>query len=41
MRHDAIVIDGGHNGLVCAACLTRAVVKPLVAGRRSGMRYAV
>jgi phytoene dehydrogenase-like protein len=33
--HDAIIIGGGHNGLVCAAYLARAGMKPLVLERRS------
>jgi len=33
--HDAIVIGGGHNGLVCAAYLARSGLKPLVLERRS------
>jgi phytoene dehydrogenase-like protein len=34
MRHDAIVIGGGHNGLVCAAYLAKHGLKPLVLERR-------
>src|SRR5690349_21388543 len=34
-RSDAIVIGGGHNGLVCAAYLARHGLKPLVLERRS------
>jgi phytoene dehydrogenase-like protein len=33
--HDAMIIGGGHNGLVCAAYLARAGMKPLVLERRS------
>lgn len=32
--HDAIVIGGGHNGLVCAAYLARHGLKPIVLERR-------
>ncbi|MGH7618448.1 MAG: phytoene desaturase family protein [Gemmatimonadaceae bacterium] len=34
MRYDAIVVGGGHNGLVCAAYLARAGRKTLVLERR-------
>src|SRR5213079_2695645 len=34
-QHDAIIIGGGHNGLVCAAYLARHGLKPLVLERRS------
>ncbi len=33
-RHDAIIIGGGHNGLVCAAYLAKNGLKPLVLERR-------
>jgi len=32
-RYDAIVVGGGHNGLVCAAYLARAGRKTLVCTR--------
>ncbi|HWL68704.1 MAG TPA: NAD(P)/FAD-dependent oxidoreductase [Geminicoccus sp.] len=32
--YDAIIIGGGHNGLVCAAYLAKAGLKPLVLERR-------
>ena len=32
--YDAIIIGGGHNGLVCAAYLARAGRRVLVAERR-------
>jgi phytoene dehydrogenase-like protein len=35
MRHDCIVIGGGHNGLVCAAYLAKAGKSVLVLERRS------
>jgi phytoene dehydrogenase-like protein len=34
MRYDAVIIGGGHNGLVCAAYLARAGKKVLVVERR-------
>jgi phytoene dehydrogenase-like protein len=33
-RHDAIIIGGGHNGLVCGAYLAKAGLEPLVLERR-------
>jgi len=33
-RYDAIIVGGGHNGLVCAAYLAKAGLKPLVLERR-------
>jgi phytoene dehydrogenase-like protein len=33
-QHDVIVVGGGHNGLVCAAYLSRADLKTLVLERR-------
>jgi phytoene dehydrogenase-like protein len=33
-QHDVIVVGGGHNGLVCAAYLSRAGLKTLVLERR-------
>jgi len=33
--HDVVIIGGGHNGLVCAACLAEAGLKVLVLERRS------
>src|SRR3954454_7498723 len=34
MRYDAVVVGGGHHGLVCAAYLARASMKTLVLERR-------
>jgi phytoene dehydrogenase-like protein len=34
MRYDAVVIGGGHNGLVCASYLGKAGLRTLVAERR-------
>jgi phytoene dehydrogenase-like protein len=33
--YDAIIIGGGHNGLICAAYLARAGLKPLVLEKRA------
>jgi phytoene dehydrogenase-like protein len=33
-RYDAVVVGGGHNGLVCAAYLARAGIKTIVLERR-------
>ncbi|MFV2070097.1 MAG: FAD-dependent oxidoreductase [Pirellulales bacterium] len=32
--HDAVIIGGGHKGLVCAAYLAREGLKPLVLEKR-------
>ncbi|MBV8306473.1 MAG: FAD-dependent oxidoreductase, partial [Gammaproteobacteria bacterium] len=34
-RYDALIIGGGHNGLVCAAYLAAAGLKVLVLERRA------
>ncbi|MBV8804240.1 MAG: NAD(P)/FAD-dependent oxidoreductase, partial [Sinobacteraceae bacterium] len=34
-KYDAIIVGGGHNGLVCAAYLAKHGLKPLVLERRS------
>ncbi|MCZ6547690.1 MAG: FAD-dependent oxidoreductase, partial [Deltaproteobacteria bacterium] len=31
---DALIVGGGHNGLVCAAYLARVGLRPLVLERR-------
>ena len=33
-QYDAVVVGGGHNGLVCAAYLARAGMKTIVLERR-------
>src|SRR5262245_25931104 len=34
-EYDALIVGGGHNGLVCAAYLARGGLRPLVLERRS------
>jgi phytoene dehydrogenase-like protein len=34
LQYDAVVVGGGHNGLVCAAYLARAGMKTIVLERR-------
>ncbi len=40
-RPDAIVVGGGHNGLVCAAYLGRAGLKTLLLEKRESVGGAI